>query len=85
MISAPKLALSAMFVASLLGCNGSEDSVSGTKAPAGDPKMEISKLPADMPPEARKAAESAIMQSNAMNAQMDAQAEAMKKARGGGN
>jgi len=72
-----------MFVASLLGCNGSDDSVSGTKAPAQDPATEISKLPKDMPPEARKAAESAILQSNAMNAQKDAQAEAMKKARGG--
>jgi hypothetical protein len=46
---------------------------------------DISKLPADMPPQARKSAEAAIMQQNAMNAQMDAQAAAMKKAQAGGN
>jgi len=85
MISAPKLVLTAMFVASLLGCNGSDESAAGTKAPAADPVTEISKLPADMPPQARKSAEAAILQQNAMNAQMDAQAAAMKKAQAGGN
>jgi len=74
-----------VLVASLVGCNGSSEPVADSKSSSGNPVTDVSKLPADMPPQARKSAEAAIMQQNAMNAQMDAQAAAMKKAQAGGN
>ena len=88
MIAPHKLLIAALVGASLAGCSGSSEPVADSKgSTTGAPVMDPSKLPANMPPEARKSAEAAIGQSNAMNAQMDAEAAAMKRAQAnaGGN
>lgn len=66
----------------LVGCSGSEsgDVAAANKAAAEAPKS-ADELPAEMSPEARRSAEAAIKQSEAMRQQMDSQAAAMKKAR----
>ncbi len=66
----------------LVGCSGSDDGdvAAANKAAAEAPKS-ADELPADMSPEARRSAEAAMKQSEAMRQQMDSQAAAMKKAR----
>jgi hypothetical protein len=66
----------------LVGCSGSDDGdvAAANKAAAEAPKS-ADELPAEMSPEARRSAEAAIKQSEAMRQQMDSQAAAMKKAR----
>ncbi|CAN1553033.1 hypothetical protein MCEMSE15_02269 [Fimbriimonadaceae bacterium] len=66
----------------LVGCSGSDDGdvAAANKAAAEAPKS-ADELPAEMSPEARRSAEAAMKQSEAMRQQMDSQAAAMKKAR----
>ncbi|MCW5942985.1 MAG: hypothetical protein KIS66_12180 [Fimbriimonadaceae bacterium] len=65
----------------LAGCSGSDqgDVKKAEEAAARAPKS-VDQLPADMPPEAKRGAEAAMGQQQAMKQQMDAQAEAMKRA-----
>ncbi len=69
-----------------LGCRGSSDSgdVARAEAAAAAAPKTVDELPADMPPEAKRGAAAAMGQSQAMQQQMDAQAEAMKRARNQG-
>jgi len=66
----------------LVACSGSDDGdvAAANKAAAEAPKS-ADELPAEMSPEARRSAEAAMKQSEAMRQQMDSQAAAMKKAR----
>ena len=69
----------------LAGCSDAGDSGDVEKAKqasAAAPK-DVSQLPANMDPRARASAEAAILQNKAMTEQMNAQAEAMKRAREG--
>lgn len=65
----------------LAGCSGSDrgDVKAAEEAAARAPKS-VDQLPADMPPEAKRGAAAAMGQQQAMQQQMDAQAEAMKRA-----
>lgn len=67
----------------MIGCNSAGDSgdVEAAEAAAAAAPKTAAELSPDMPPEARRTAEAAIQQNNAQKAQMDAQAEAMKRAR----
>lgn len=72
----------------LAGCSGAGDSgdVAAAEAAAKRAPKSAADLPAGMPDEAKRQAENAMKAGQAQQQQMDAQAEAMKKARamGGG-
>lgn len=80
MITLPKLAVAFLLGASLLGCTGSEGSNEDPKASTTSVAKDPGQLPQDMSPQARKSAESAMAQHEAMNAEMEKQGEAMRKA-----
>jgi len=68
------------------GCSGGADRgdvAAAERAAAAAPKS-AADLPQEMPPQARRQADAAIQQSQAMKQQGDAQAEAMKRARAQG-
>lgn len=69
------------FALALTGCSGSDrgDVKAAEEAAARAPKS-VEQLPADMPPEARRGAEAGMGQQQAMQQQMNAQAEAMRRA-----
>ncbi len=71
-----------LFAVALSGC-GEGDAGDVEKANAASAAMPKSAadLPSDMPPEAKRAAESAMKQNEAQKQSMDAQAEAMRRAR----
>lgn len=78
--------LTFVVVVSLAGCSGSDDRgdiATAQKATEAAPKSD-SDLPTSMPAEARRGASAAIAQQQAMQQQMNAQAEAMRKARASG-
>jgi len=78
-----RIAFVTLVAAALIGCDnsGSAGDVKSAEAAAKAAPRSVEQLPQDMPPEARRAAEAAMGQSQAAQAQMNAQAEAMKNAR----
>lgn len=80
-----KLTLLFCVVFAVVGCGSSEtgDVESAAEAMKAAPKSEA-ELSTEMPDQAKRSAEAAIKQNNARNQQMDAQAEAMRKARNNG-
>ncbi len=79
-------ALVALALVGGFGCRGSSDSgdVARAEAAAAAAPKSVEELPADMPPEAKRGAAAAMGQSQAMQQQMDAHADAMKRARNQG-
>lgn len=71
----------------LAGCSGGGDpgDVDAAKKAADAAPKSVDQLPADMPPEARRAAEAAMGQKSAMSEQMAKENEARKRAMQGMN
>lgn len=83
----PILVVSLAIGGVLAGCSGTGDAGDvelAKKASESAPKS-VDQLPADMPPEARRAAEAAMGQKSAMSEQMAKENEARKRAIQGAN
>lgn len=80
------LLLGLVGLVTIAGCSSSGDpgNVEAAEAAAKAMPKSVDELPANMPPEARKSAEGAILQQQAREKQANAQAEAMKRARAAG-
>ena len=62
------------------GCSGGDDQGDVAKAAASPPLKSVDQLPANMPPQARASAESAMRANDAMVSQQKAQMDAMVRA-----
>lgn len=83
-----KLLISTLAIGGILaGCSGGGDpgDVETAKKAAEAAPKSVDQLPADMPPEARRAAEAAMGQKAAMSEQMSKENEARKRAMQGMN